>query len=292
MVEDMTSQNHPFHGKTPRRRTKLSLKVPVLLLAMLTSLLAAAPAAASPPANDDIADAIAVPGAGFTDTRSTAEATYVSSDPDCGAATVWYSFTPTTSGRFLFDTVGSGYDTMLAVLTGSPGALRMVECHDDDYGDNERIVIEAVAGTTYYIQAGTCCGTDSNGQVGPGGTLTFHVSVAPPALEVRAAIHRRGTVNRFGAAVVGGSLICNRSADHAEVYVTIRQRQRSRVVTGEGYRSTRCPATRRKWTVVLENSDHTFRRGVAQARLSVFACDGFTCDDLALRRVVKLRGRG
>ena len=178
---------------------------------------------------------------------------------------------------------------MLAVLTGSPGDLRMLECHDDDFESNERIVLDAVAGTTYYLQAGTCCGAESSGQVGPGGNLAFHVSVAPPALNVRAAINRRGTINRFGAAVVRGSLVCNRSAEQVEMYVTARQRQRSRVVTAEGFSSTRCQSTRRKWRVVLENSDHSFRRGVAQVRLSAFVCDGFTCDDLALRRVVKLR---
>ena len=291
MAEDMTSRNHHFHDTTHRRGPRRSLRVFGLALAMLASLLTASPAVAAPPTNDDIADAIVIPGAGFTDTRNTAEATYVSSDPDCGAATVWYSFTPATSGRFLFDTVGSSYDTMLAVLTGSPGELRMLECHDDDFESNERIVLDAVAGTTYYIQAGTCCGADSNGQVGPGGNLTLHASVAPPALNVRGGINRRGTINRFGAAVVRGSLVCNRSAEQAEVYVTVRQRQRSRVVTAEGFRSMRCQATRRKWTVVLENSHHTFRRGVAQVRLSAFACDDFTCDDLALRRVVKLRAR-
>ena len=81
MAHDMTSWKHQFHHTTHRRRPKHSLRVSAFALAMLTSLLTASPAVGAPPTNDDIADAIAVPGAGFTDTRNTAEATYVLERP-------------------------------------------------------------------------------------------------------------------------------------------------------------------------------------------------------------------
>jgi hypothetical protein len=278
-------------GQTLNVRPRWSRWVFIPVLAVLASLLSTAPAAAIPPANDDIANAMTVTGAGFTDSKNTSDATYAANDGDCGAATVWYTFTPATSGRYAFDTVGSGYDTTLAVFVGAPSSLRMIDCRDDDVGSNERIVLPAVAGTTYYVQAGTCCGPGSVGQVGPGGTLAFHVSVAPPAVNVRATVNRRGTVNRFGAAFVRGTLVCNRSVEAAEVSLRIRQPQRSRVVSAYGFKTMRCSATPRSWTVVLENDNRSFKPRAAHVRLNAFACDDFTCDDLELQRIVRLRAR-
>ena len=277
-------------SNTPNVRPRWSRWVFVSILAMLASLLSTAPAAAKAPVNDDINEAIRVDGAGFTDSQNTSDATYAASDGNCGAATVWYSFTPATSGRYLLDTVGSGYDTTLAVFVGAPGSLRLIDCRDDDLGSNERIVLSAVAGRTYYIQAGSCC-PESVGQVGPGGNLVFRVSVAPPAVKVRATVNGRGTVNRFGAAFVRGTLVCNRPVEQAEVSVRIRQPQRSRVVTAYGFKMMRCSATPRPWTVVLENDDRSFKPRAAQVRLNAIACDDLTCDELELQRNVRLRVR-
>jgi hypothetical protein len=258
-------------------------------IALVGALGQAPVAAAAAPSNDTIAQAVVVTGPGFTATADTSEATYVSTEPACGVATVWYSYTPSVDGRVLIDTVGSDYDTMLGVFTGSPTNLTWVTCHDDDVvNSNEQIVLDVSAGTTYYIQAGTCCeGTD--GQVGPGGALAFHVSEAPPAMQVGVAIQRRGVVTRFGEARLRGSLVCRPEARWAEISVQIRQRQGRRIVTAGAYATVACTSARRAWTLKLANEVRSFQHKAALVRVSATACDAFTCDDATRQRPVRLR---
>jgi hypothetical protein len=212
----------------------------------------------------------------------------VSTEPQCGAATVWYSFTPAANGRVVFDTLGSDYDTMLGVFSGTPANLSWITCADNDSsGMNEQVAIEVTAGTTYYIEAGTSA--DSiDGQVGPGGTLSFHVSEAPPAMHVGATIGRRGVVTRFGAARVRGSLVCRPDATWADVNVSIRQRQGHRIVTAWASKSVPCTAKRQSWTVRLDNDVRAFRRKAALVTVWASACDAFTCDDATRQRAVRL----
>ena len=260
-------------------------------VALVVSVVSAAPAAAVPPANDDIANAVAVSGPGFSATADTRDATFVAGDPWCGAATVWYTFTPASDGRILIDTVGSNYDTMLAVLKGSPGNLDMIACDDNTASDNERMVLDATAGTTYFIQAGSYVDEPMAGQVGPGGDLTLRVSVAPPPLMVNASIARRGVATRLGAARVRGTIVCRPNAEYAGVSVSIRQRQGNRVVAASGWAEVSCTTRRRAWSVTLENEFYAFKRKRAQVRVQASACDGLTCDDVSRQRIVRLRAR-
>lgn len=111
-----------------------------------------------PPANDLFADAFRVVGLPYEDVQITDGATSEAGEPGSCApigATVWYRFTP--AGDVLLDltTVGSSFDTVLAVYTGETlDALTPVGCNDDDQGLQSRVVFQAAAGTTYHIQAG------------------------------------------------------------------------------------------------------------------------------------------
>lgn len=79
-----------------------------------------------------------------------------------GSATVWWKWTPSTSGRVAFDTHGSTFDTVLAVYTGdevwAEGVpfpmleLTMVASNDDAADSAQsRVEFQAEAGTTYKI---------------------------------------------------------------------------------------------------------------------------------------------
>ncbi len=70
--------------------------------------------------------------------------------------TVWYSYTPASSGVFAVDTNGSDYDTALAVYTGATLASLVNLGCDDNAGflRNSRIAFVAQAGVTYYFQVG------------------------------------------------------------------------------------------------------------------------------------------
>ncbi len=70
-----------------------------------------------------------------------------------GSNSVWFCFTPTHSGAFTFDTVGSGYDTVLAVYTGNNVGSLIPVISDNDSGGSRASLLSfsANAGATYRI---------------------------------------------------------------------------------------------------------------------------------------------
>ena len=117
----------------------------------------------------------------YLDVDNTLQATRSNNDPvfPCGSGnqghrSVWYRYTPSTTGRITAYTYDSDYDTMLAVWTGSsPANLTNVACNDDagnpTYGLQSQVSFQARAGTTYYIQV------TAYGSHGQGGKLIFNL---------------------------------------------------------------------------------------------------------------------
>jgi hypothetical protein len=123
------------------------------------------------------------------DTRSANNAAYTTQtgepNPTCGDTstgsknTAWWNWTAPGSGTVTIDTVGSNFDTVLAVYTGSSVAsLSQVTCNDDGVGLQSRVSFAASAGTTYRVQVdgyGTATGNitlNTNGCV-PATNNTF-----------------------------------------------------------------------------------------------------------------------
>lgn len=130
-----------------------------------------------PPPNDDVQNAALVSGPPFPYTNSvdSAAATTQTTDPaissacSLGAAnsgrakTVWYRLTIGGVNTAVADTKGSGYDTVLSVYTGSPGAFTLVACDDDSGGNfTSQVVFNSIPGTTYYFMV-----SDYDGVGGP-----------------------------------------------------------------------------------------------------------------------------
>ncbi|MEO8612450.1 MAG: S8 family serine peptidase [Chloroflexota bacterium] len=132
------------------------------------------------PANDNFANNTLVPGLPFSTTLATFTATLQGGEPKptCSAdigRTVWYRYTQATTALVGFDTVGSDFDTSMAVYTGTWGALSEVGCSEDitlGTFPQSKVVLTANAGVTYYIQVG--------GYNAIGGHLEFNVDI--PAL--------------------------------------------------------------------------------------------------------------
>jgi hypothetical protein len=159
------------------------------------------------PANDNFANAINITTTSFTDTKDSSGATTQTNDPApaCSqipgapvtgiANTIWYKVVPSGSGTANIDTIGSSYDTVLSVWSGtSQTALTAVPngCNDDI---NPGIVLQSQiqnltlnAGTTYYIMASSFGALDPNpvafggksvlnfsftGTIGSGGSFTL-----------------------------------------------------------------------------------------------------------------------
>jgi thermitase len=114
-------------------------------------------------ANDLIQNAMTITTPPFSiiqplNTRSVTES---ASDPKIGLVqpnqTLWYKFTPTTSGQFDFSTLGSAYvNTMLAVYEGQPGALREIASNDDlEFAlAHSHLAVSLTKGISYYVLAG------------------------------------------------------------------------------------------------------------------------------------------
>ena len=95
-----------------------------------------------------------------------------------GGKSVWWTWTAPTNGTVTVDTVGSSFDTLLAVYTGNSVAGLSVVASDDDSGGNRtsRLTFNATAGTTYQIAV--------DGYSGASGSVILNLKEAPPSAPV------------------------------------------------------------------------------------------------------------
>jgi hypothetical protein len=127
-----------------------------------------------PPANDDFADATALPVFPIAPGGSTVFATKESGEPnhggDAGGHSVWFTWEPEASGPVAINACGRnpGVDTLLGVYTGNAvNALTPVASNDDAASSEpafefceapesrSEATFDAVAGTTYRIAVDT-----------------------------------------------------------------------------------------------------------------------------------------
>lgn len=116
-------------------------------------------ATSSAPANDNFANALTLSGNSGTVSGVTSNATVETGEPAHAGRgpykSVWYKFTPSSSGKMNIDTHGSSFDTVLAIYSGSSVAsLTAVASNDDDGSSNNCSGTNNVslnAGTTYQI---------------------------------------------------------------------------------------------------------------------------------------------
>ena len=149
----------------------------------------------APPVNDNFDDAYVIAASLFTATLNTEHATIAVDDPvlctgSTGGATVWYRFTAPAAGVLAANTFGSSYDTVLAVFSGTRGALNRLACSDDYEGLLSFVTLNVSAGATYYIEAASYSTAGSAGLVKTipanaeidaltGGGLVLGVAFAP-----------------------------------------------------------------------------------------------------------------
>lgn len=109
------------------------------------------------PVNDDFTNTTAISGAPLTVSGSNAGADKEVGEPDhagnSGGSSVWWSWTPASTGPVTITTAGSSFDTILAAYTGnSVGGLSLVGDNDDYNGyTTSQISFLATAGTVYQI---------------------------------------------------------------------------------------------------------------------------------------------
>ena len=130
-----------------------------VLLAALVLVTAAGTALGFGPSHDLFAYAEQLSGASGSDASWTAEATKETGEPahagQPGGASVWYTWTPATTGTATFVTNGSNYDTLLAVYLGRRvNNLTLVAADDNGAGSEigtSKLSFTATAGVEYMI---------------------------------------------------------------------------------------------------------------------------------------------
>ena len=162
------------HSEQALRSVAFSITTVTQVVALVGIL--ATSALAQAPANDNFFDATLIAALPFSDSVDNTMATTESGEPqNCSFSprTVWYAFTPTSSGLARADMAGSNlYDTNLsayqAVGSGFAG-LSLLNCAS--YGGSS-ITFAVQAGTTYYLQA--------SDMYSGGGSLQINLQEIPP----------------------------------------------------------------------------------------------------------------
>jgi hypothetical protein len=242
-----------------------------MLLAVTVVVSAGGPASASPPSNDVEARAIGVDTVPFTHSVDTSDANADGPRFCSSHASVFYTFTPSATVRVQVDTLGSDYDTTLAIYTRDDvGKVGQIGCDDDRFGEASGLRLRAVAGTTYVVMVSRCCGNPREGRPGrPGGPLVLTVTkFSSASLDATLTIDR-GTVDpNEGIATISGTITCSmRSIVYTEG--VLRQlRQEVFVARGYWYADTPCtPDAPVPWSMDVDTETSVvFGTGPATSR--------------------------
>ena len=262
-----------------RGTTRLAL--PALLVAGLT-IMAAGPATAAVPTNDDFANATVVTSS-FTDTTvNTTDATSQATDPTgcMGAAhSVWYTFTAARDGSASFDTLGSGFDTLLSAYTGTEGSLTLVACNDDSNNVlQSQITFDVTSGTTYHVMVAGCCQTAD----GASGDLVVNADVPDASFAFDVSFSSGSVDLKTHEATIDGTVVCNGPG-----VVDIAGELQQRLRRGSFSVEVACSRDASTFTAAVSSSEGSFMPGRATIRdVLISGCGATDCDSRSLEGAV------
>ncbi len=246
----------------------------VVAAALLAVVALEVPALAAPPANNSITSAtpLGAPPARFVvDTR---QATASPSDGSCvHGRSVWFRTRPGVTRTVRLSTIGSDYDTVLAVFRGTRTNRTRIACADDsfDEGGAATTQVRFVAGRTYWVAASACCSRSA-----PGGQLVLNTFL-PTATGLTASVVSVETGAISGRLLVHGTARCSTPSDlELELSASQRVGAGANVASGEGFTTGVCGRQASTWTATLDSfTGWAFQTGTTSVTLSGFASDGF-----------------
>ena len=112
------------------------------------------PAPPSPP-NDRFSNATRISGPSGRATGSNVNAAAASGEPGSGSKSVWWQWRSPSNGTATIDTVGSSFDTILGVYTGTrvDALTRLAESDNAaGIGRQSRVTLRVTAGTVYWLR--------------------------------------------------------------------------------------------------------------------------------------------
>jgi len=121
-------------------------------------------------------------------------------------ASVWYQYTPSSTQRVVFNTIGSDYNTILSVWTGNKHPLLEVACNDDNGMPQSQVGVELIKGKTYYLKI-TAHLMESGSLSEPTGLLVFNMTAPPANDEVANAIPITESLPYTNTQYTGGATI-------------------------------------------------------------------------------------
>ena len=160
-------------------------------------------ATGEPPINDAWAAALALSGATATSAANNTLATKETGEPkhagNAGGHSLWWSWTAPGDGTVSVNTVGSDFDTVLAVYTGTGVSALNPVAADDQGGGNgtSALTFDAAAGTPYWIAV--------DGKDGATGNITLSLTFSPPA-PANDAFANASVIIGLSAQVIGHNL--------------------------------------------------------------------------------------
>ena len=157
--------------------------------------------------NDSFVDRIVLEGVLANASGTNLDATEESGEPTHagvgGGKSVWWTWTSPASGSVEINTVGSGFDTVLAVYQGSrvDELSRIVSNDDIDYGVvlQSRVTFEAAAGQAYQIAVDGWSGATGSIEL----ALTLDAPVPPDPITNISLSNSRVNENLPAGALVG-----------------------------------------------------------------------------------------
>lgn len=229
------------------------------------------PAHAAPPGNDSIVDARAIAGVPTRIVQNTRGATSSRDDGECVAgASVWYRFRPTATSTARVVTIGSRFDTVLAVFRGPRASRTLLKCNDDALGLDSAVQVRFREGVRYWIAVSACCRRSATG----GRSVLTLYHPRPAAATATLASVETGTVS--GRIFASGAVRCATPSE-ARVRVTVSQRLGDFVARGSGAADVGlCGPRVRPWAVAVDSETGiAFQEGVASVTVRARTFDGF-----------------
>lgn len=234
----------------------------ILCLAVL-----AVHAAPPPPANDNFANRIDIVASGSVSVRGVnAKATSEAGDPtiagDVAYKSVWWTWTAPFNGPVTISTVGSSFDTLLGIFTGSALASFASVAESDDANSlyTSSVVFNAVGGVPYAILVA--------GFNGAGGKVALNVQVSAGSCAYSITPASRSVAYTSGSSSVAVTTTtgCTWSAVSNDAWLTVTS---SSSGTGSGTVSYSIDAntalTSRIGTLTVASLTHTVTQSAAPA---------------------------
>lgn len=252
------------------RRRVCTLVAAALLIIMALQV----PALAAPPGNDSIASATPLGTPPHTFVVDTRQATASATDGSCvHGRSVWFRIRPTVTQTVRLSTLGSDYDTVMAVFRGPRTNRTRVACADDtfEFSPTEARQVRFVAGNTYWIAVSACCS-----RTAPGGRLVLN-TFRPAAAGATTTIDSVETGAVSGRLLVHGTTRCTTPSELVlELSASQRVAAGANVARGDGSSLGICGREDSTWTTTVDSqTGWAFQPGPISVTLGGFVFDGF-----------------